>query len=108
MKKKYFPNNWRAIKESPDAFFPSMPWTQFMDWKINGYMIPDSVCCMIREIDRSGKVTEHVYSSVLHGQNRVRKCIQDGKEIVLCTMEGMWHLKPDDLPIDFNNETKNI
>ena len=60
MKEKYFPNNWRAINESPDEWFPSMPWTQFMDWKINGYMIPDSVCCMIRETDSSGKVTEHL------------------------------------------------
>ena len=105
MKKNYFPNNWRAIKDSPDELFPSMPWTQFMDWKINGYMIPDSVSCIIRVIGKDGKITEHMYQSVRHGQNKVRKCLQENKEFVLCTMEGMWHLKPDDnRPIDFNNE----
>jgi hypothetical protein len=28
----------------------------------------------------------------------------------MCTMEGMYHLKPSDLPIDFNNpnDWKNI
>ena len=109
MKKKYFPNNWRAINDSPDEWFPSLPWTQFMDMKINGYLIPDSVCCIIRETNKDGKVKEYVYQSARHGQDRVRRCMAEHKEIVLCTMEGMWHLKPDDLPIDFNNnEPKNI
>ena len=104
-KKDYFPNNWRAIQQSPDEWFPAMPVGKFMDWKINGYMIPDSVCCIIRETDKDGKIKEYVYQSARHGQNKVRKCMQENKEIVLCTMEGMWHLKPDDIkPLDFNDE----
>jgi|TARA_R100000081_G_scaffold87935_1_gene58916 hypothetical protein len=104
-KKEYFPNNWRAIQQSPDEWFPSMPAEAFMDWKVHGYMIPDSVCCMIRETEKDGTITERIYQSAAHGQNRVRKCMQENKEIVLCTMEGMWHLKPDDIkPLDFNNE----
>ena len=35
MKKKYFPNNWRAIKDTPDKHFMSMPYEQFTDWKIH-------------------------------------------------------------------------
>ena len=48
MKKKYFPNNWRAIKDSPDKYFPSMPYEQFEDWKIYGYQIPASVFGLVR------------------------------------------------------------
>ena len=106
MKDKYFPNNWRAIQASPDEWFPAMPIEAFMDWKINGYMIPDSVCCIIRETDKDGKIHEYVYQSARHGQNKVRKCMQENKEIVLCTMEGMWHLKPDSNKEDY--EPKNI
>tara|TARA_B100000965_G_scaffold14713_3_gene11095 strand:+ start:1266 stop:1586 length:321 start_codon:yes stop_codon:yes gene_type:complete len=106
MKKKEFPNNWRAIQQSPDEFFPSMPVNQFMDWKIHGYMIPDSVSCMIRETHENGKVTEHTYNTVGRGQNKVRKLIQENKEFILCTMEGMWHLKPDQS--QENHEPKNI
>ena len=106
MKDKYFPNNWRAIQQSPDEWFPAMPIEKFMEWKINGYMIPDSVCCIIRETDKDGKIHEYVYQSARHGQNKVRKCMQENKEIVLCTMEGMWHLKPDSNKEDY--EPKNI
>ena len=52
---------------------------------------------MIRETEKDGTITERIYQSAAHGQNRVRKCMQENKEIVLCTMEGMWHLKPDDI-----------
>ena len=109
MKKKYFPNNWRAIKDTPDKFFMSMPYEQFTDWKIHGYDIPDSVYSIIRTQDAEGKVEEFYYSTQHHTKNRISKSIKENKEIYLCTMEGMYHLKPNDLPFDFNNnEPKNI
>ena len=108
MKKKYFPNNWRAIKDTPDKFFMSMPYEQFTDWKIHGYDIPDSVYSIIRTMDDKGKVEEFYYSTPHHTKNRISKSIKENKEIYLCTMEGMYHLKPSDLPIDFNNEQKNF
>ena len=109
MKKKYFPNNWRALKDTPDKHFMSMPYEQFTDWKIHGYDIPDSVYSIIRTMDTQGKVEEFYYSTPRHTHNRIRKSITENKEIYLCTMEGMYHLKPSDLPLDFNNnEHKNI
>ena len=109
MKKKYFPNNWRAIKDTPDKFFVSMPYEQFKDWKIYGYDIPDSVYSIIRTMDDKGKVEEFYYCTPHHTKKRISKSIQENKEIYLCTMEGMYHLKPSDLPFDFNNnEPKNI
>ena len=109
MKRKYFPNNWRAIKDTPDKFFTSIPYEQFEDWKIYGYMLPDSVFSLIRTKDMDGKVEEYFYNTPRHTKNRISKSIKENKEIYLCTMEGMYHLKPEDLPIDFNNnEPKNI
>ena len=104
MKKKYFPNNWRAIKDTPDKFFVSMPYEQFTDWKIYGYDIPDSVYSIIRTMDDKGKVEEFYYSTPHHTKKRISKSIKENKEIYLCTMEGMYHLKPNDLPFDFNNK----
>ena len=105
MKKKYFPNNWRAIKDSPDKYFPSMPYEQFEDWKIYGYQIPASVFGLVRTKDKDGKVEEFTYNTPYHCKKRISKSIKENKEIYLCTMEGMYHLMPDGLlPIDFNNE----
>ena len=105
MKKKYFPNNWRAIKDSPDKYFPSMPYEQFEDWKIYGYQIPASVFGLVRTMDKDGKVEEFTYNTLHHCKKRLSKSIKENKEIYLCTMEGMYHLMPDELlPIDFNNE----
>tara|TARA_B100001093_G_scaffold211210_1_gene202722 strand:+ start:1116 stop:1436 length:321 start_codon:yes stop_codon:yes gene_type:complete len=105
MKRKYFPNNWRAIKDTPDKFFTSIPYEQFEDWKIYGYMLPDSVFSLIRTKDMDGKVQEYFYNTPGHTKNRISKSIKENKEIYLCTMEGMYHLKPDELlPTDFNNE----
>ena len=55
MKKKYFHNNWRAIKDTPDKFFASMPYEQFEDWKIYGYMLPSSCFALVRTKDSHGK-----------------------------------------------------
>ena len=85
-----------------------MPYEQFTDWKIYGYDIPDSVYSIIRTMDDKGKVEEFYYSTPHHTKKRISKSIKENKEIYLCTMEGMYHLKPEDLPIDFNNEPKNI
>ena len=105
MKKKYFPNNWRAVKDTPDKFFKSMPYVQLEDWKIYGYQIPASVFGLVRTKDKDGKVEEFIYNTPHHCKKRISKSIKENKEIYLCTMEGMYHLMPEELlPIDFNNE----
>ena len=104
MKRKYFPNNWRAIKDTPDKHFTSMPYEVFEDWKIYGYVLPDSVFALIRTQDEQGKVEEFFYNTEYHTRNRLRKAMTSNKQVYVCTMDGMYHLKPNDLPIDFNNE----
>lgn len=105
MTRKYFPNNWRAIADSPDEFFPNLSYEEFESWKIHGYMIPDSVDSMMRITDpKTGRITEKIYSSHHHCRQRIKKAITNGEEFVLCTNEGLYHLKPNDLPLDFNNK----
>ena len=65
MKKKYFPNNWRVIKDTPDRYFPGMPYEQFEDWKIYGYVLPSSVFSLVRTKDKDGKVEEFTYNTHL-------------------------------------------
>ena len=50
-KKKYYPNNWRAYKEAPDDAFLPHTFDELMDWKVAGWELPSSVCCIIRETD---------------------------------------------------------
>ena len=104
MKKKYFPNSWQAVKDTPDHFFMSMPYDQFEDWKIYGYELPDSVYSLVRTKDElTGKVEEFFYNTEKGTKQRLKRAMKDNKQIYICTMEGMYHLKPDDLPLDFNN-----
>ena len=98
-KKKYYPNNWRAIKDAPDQFFLPLEYDEFMDWKINGWEIPSSVACIIREQDlKTGKVTEHVYSRLSNANKRANKIMKEGKsEFLVCTHDDIGHIYPKDL-----------
>ena len=101
-RQKYFPNNCEAIRNTPDKYFTSMPYDMFTDWKIHGYEIPDSVFCIIRMKDEKGKYSEKYYNTERGAKNCIAKCMNEKKEIYMCTEEGMYHLKPSDL-LDFNN-----
>ena len=101
---RYFPNSCEAIRNTPDKYFPSMPYEQFEDWKVYGYQIPESVFAIIRMKDKDGRYTEKYYNTENGAKNCITKCMHENKEIYMCTMEGMYHLKPSDLPLDFNNE----
>ena len=105
MKKKYFPNNWRAIKDTPDQFFIAMPYDQLEDWKIYGYELPDSVHSIVRTKDEeTGKVKEFYYNTERGTKQRMKRAMKDNQEMYVCTMEGMFFLKPNQLPIDFKND----
>ena len=98
-KKKYYPNNWKAYKDSPDQFFLPLDFEDFMDWKINGWEIPSSVACIIREQNiKTGKVTEHVYSRLSNANKRANKIMKEGKsEFLVCTHDDIGHIYPKDL-----------
>jgi len=60
-KPKYFPNNWKAYKDSEDSFFIPLSYDTFYNWKVMGWAIPSSVACIIRE-EKDGKISEKIYS----------------------------------------------
>ncbi len=58
---KYFPNNWKAYKDSPDEFFIPLTYKDFFNWKVMGWVLPSSIACVIRE-ETDGYISEKVYS----------------------------------------------
>ena len=103
MKKKYYPNNWKQIKDAPSDHFPSISYEDFEDWKIYGYELPCSIFGVIRAEDlETGKVEEFTYQTRSHAKKRIAKCIKEHKNVVMATMDGVYHLTPEP-PLDFFN-----
>mgnify|MGYP001459288326 CR=1 FL=1 len=103
-KKPYFPNNWKAYKDAPSEYFEDLPFEQFMDWRVNQWEIPSSIDCIIREQNLdTGKVTEYVYQSAGHAQNKVRAMMDKGEsEFFIANKEGLHHLYPK-FPEDYDD-----
>ena len=102
MKRKYYPNNWEAIKQCPPHYFPEMPYEEFKDWKIHGYQLPSSHFGIVRiENKDTGKIVEHTYKSEYHTKEKLKKVMKGNNHVTLATMDGVYHLMPP--PIDFNN-----
>jgi len=78
-KPKYYPNNWKQYKDQPEEFFCGMDgepisFDKFMEWKINGWLLPSSVSCIIREeCSETGKISERVYSNESAARRRLEK-----------------------------------
>ena len=98
-KKKYFPNNWKKLRDVPASFFEPIAFDEFMDWKIGGYEIPSSVKCIIRETNLStGKVKEYTYSRYGDAQNKIDDILKKGEsEFVVCDEEEIHYLYPTTL-----------
>ena len=98
-KKKYFPNNWRAIKDTPSSVFshPPLSFDDFMHWKMDGWQIPTSISCIIREQDtETGKVTEHVYNRIGNAENKARAIMEKGEsEFCVATRDQIHQVYPN-------------
>ena len=96
-KKKYFPNNWKAYSQSPDSFFIPITYKEFTDWKVNGWMLPSSVDCIIREEDpKSGKVKEFTYKREHAARKKTKEIMEAGNHFVICTANHLEHMKPEE------------
>ena len=74
---KYFPNNWKAYKESPDEFFLPISFKDFFNWKVMGWALPSSIACVIREENEYGDISEKVYSQSAAAQKYLDAKIAD-------------------------------
>ena len=97
-RKPYYPNNWQAYANCPDELFEPLPIEQFMDWRVEGWEIPSSVACIIREDNRTtGKVTEHVYSTTGHAKRKARAIMAKGEsEFTVCTPQAVHFMQPEE------------
>ena len=84
-KKPYFPNNWKAYKESPDEFFIPLTYKDFYNWKVMGWVLPSSVACVIRE-EKDGKIYEKIYSQSQSANNYLTKQMSNKKNKTIYTV----------------------
>ena len=83
MKRKYYPNNWDAIKQCPSSYFPEMEYEDFRDWKVFGYQLPSSHYGVVRieDLDK-GTIEEYTYKTEHHTKQRLKKEV--GKNVNKC------------------------
>ena len=95
-KKKYFPNNWKAIKDAPYQFFESIPFDEFMDWKMMGWEIPTSIAAIVREQNlKTGEVKEYIYNTISGANKRCKRIMKESRsEFLVCTHDDIAHMFP--------------
>ena len=103
-KKPYFDNNWQEYKDAPDDMFHTHTFEEVMSWKVGGWELPSSVCCVIRATDLdTHKVTEYVYRKRSAAQNKVNELINKRNcEFVVADHESIHFLSPADIS-DYDN-----
>jgi hypothetical protein len=95
-KKNYFPNNWQEYAEASDDNFIPHTFEEIMSWKVAGWELPSSVCCIIRVTDvKTKKVKELVYQKRSAAQRMAEELINTpGIEFTVVDHETIHHLSP--------------
>ena len=108
MTKKYFPNNYDRVAKCPAEWFESIPFDEFMSWKMDGWEIPASHDCIIRTINcKTGKIKEFVYQRHASAKRKVAKLIiEQEEEFIIAGQDFIQHMKPAKYLTD--NEKKQI
>ena len=101
-KKKEFPNNWQEYKNADDDMFQPHTFEEIMSWKVAGWELPSSVCCIIRTSDlNTGKVKEYVYQKRSAAQAKVNALIDTPDiEFTVVDHESIHFLTPTDFDYD--------
>lgn len=96
--KDYFPNKWKEyVKLSDDHFIPHT-FEEIMSWKVAGWELPSSVCCVIRTRNlKTHKVKEYTYQKHSAAQRKVDELINTPDiEFTVVDHESIHHLTPAD------------
>lgn len=98
-KKDYFPNNWQEFKDADDDNFIPHTFEELMSWKVAGWELPASVCCIIRVTDiKTKKVAEYTYQKHRSAQDKVNSLINTPDvEFTVVDHESIHHLSPVDV-----------
>ncbi len=100
-KKPYFHNNWQYYKDADDNFFSlggniHHTFEDIMDWKVGGYELPSSVCCIIRATDpKTKKVKEYVYSKLPYAMRKIEELMDQGHEFIVCDEDQIQAMYPE-------------
>ncbi len=100
--KPYFPNNWQEYKDAPDDAFIPHTFEEIMSWKVAGWELPASVCCIIRETTPKGKIKEYVYQKRHAAEQKVAALMDERAEFVVCTDEQIHFIS-----YDYENEDES-
>ena len=94
--KRYYPNNWEQYKDAPDEMFEPHLFEEVMEWKVAGWELPSSVCCIIRVRDsKTYKIKEHTYMRETAAQNKVRQLMKNPDiEFTVCNHDAIHHVSP--------------
>lgn len=98
-KKEYYDNNWQQYKDAPDDFFVPHTYEEVMSWKVAGWELPSSVCCIIRVTDIPSKKTkEYVYRKPSAATRKVQQLLNTPDvEFSVADHESIHHLFPENL-----------
>lgn len=98
-KKDYFPNNWKEYKDADDSNFIPHTFEEIMSWKVAGWELPSSVCCIIRVTDiKTKKVKELVYQKPSAAQRMAEQLLSTPDiEFTVVDHESIHHLSPADV-----------
>jgi hypothetical protein len=103
-KQPYYDSNWELYKKAPDDFFVPHSFDEIMEWKVAGWELPASVCCVIRVAStKNGKVKEFIYRSPAAAKKKIHKLFESQDiEFTVADHESIHHFYPE------NNETEDI
>jgi hypothetical protein len=76
-KKKLFANNWKEYRDTPVELFPEVPFEEYMEWRVHGWEILPTHCCVIRARTDNGKVKEYCYKRWSAAEKRINKLLGD-------------------------------
>ena len=84
-KKPDFPNNYKELAAVPSEAFVEVPYQDFMDWKIGGWLLPSSIAAIVRVKNNNGKIKEFIYRSYSGAGRKVTKLMEqdDTHEITI-------------------------
>ena len=101
----YYPNNIRAVTDTEDEFFPSMPFDVFYAHYVRNWLLPSSHECVIRATSlKTGKVKEYSYKYRKAAENKIKQLVRT-HEFVVCDHDSIHKLSPN--PPRYNNEESN-
>ncbi len=88
-KGKLFANNWKEYRDTPPECFPEIAFDEYMEWRVHGWEILPTHCCIIRARTQAGKVQEYSYKRWSAADKRINKLMDnpDTYEITIACNE---------------------